>query len=282
MHFNTLPDDERQCDHCKTTCYLSALTCDCDDDKLVCLPDMSHLCKKCSSDKFVLKYTFRLDELVTLLKNLEERLEEYGSLKLNLKKTLDFLEQQQIQPTYSSAASTSSMSSNEDTKMDIKELIELRDKIEELNVPKNTKLVSMLNAHLDKIIFLQEKINNYLDNNLIVEDDRLTFEEFDLFINSLNKMNINLLRQDELFSLFEEVSRMISALEKANEDKKPESKIVNNLIDLNEKFSFLNLEKYLNGFSPVISNVKRNKTPMKRKRNRSLTNMVSPIRNSAF
>ncbi len=28
--FELLQDDERQCDYCKTTCFLSALTCSCD------------------------------------------------------------------------------------------------------------------------------------------------------------------------------------------------------------------------------------------------------------
>ena len=32
--FELLPDDERQCDHCKTTCFLSAITCPCSPGEL--------------------------------------------------------------------------------------------------------------------------------------------------------------------------------------------------------------------------------------------------------
>ena len=36
--FELLPDDERQCEFCQTTCFLSALTCPCSPSEcLVCL-----------------------------------------------------------------------------------------------------------------------------------------------------------------------------------------------------------------------------------------------------
>lgn len=42
--FELLPDDERQCYKCKTTCFLSALTCCCSPDRLVCLHHTADLC----------------------------------------------------------------------------------------------------------------------------------------------------------------------------------------------------------------------------------------------
>ena len=42
--FELVPDDERQCQKCKTTCFLSALTCPCSPDHLVCLHHASDLC----------------------------------------------------------------------------------------------------------------------------------------------------------------------------------------------------------------------------------------------
>lgn len=42
--FELLPDDERQCHKCKTTCFLSALTCSCSPERLVCLHHAADLC----------------------------------------------------------------------------------------------------------------------------------------------------------------------------------------------------------------------------------------------
>lgn len=41
--FELLPDDERQCDYCKTTCFLSAITCSCSECKSKCDNKFSHL-----------------------------------------------------------------------------------------------------------------------------------------------------------------------------------------------------------------------------------------------
>ncbi|XP_024900050.1 lysine-specific demethylase 5D isoform X7 [Pteropus alecto] len=76
--FELLPDDERQCIKCKTTCFLSALACyDCPDG-LVCLSHINDLCK-CSSSRQYLRYRYTLDELPTMLHKLKVRAESFDS-----------------------------------------------------------------------------------------------------------------------------------------------------------------------------------------------------------
>lgn len=52
--FELLPDDERQCDKCKTTCFLSALACSNCSERLVCLYHTQDLCN-CPTDKLYLR-----------------------------------------------------------------------------------------------------------------------------------------------------------------------------------------------------------------------------------
>ncbi|XP_019334405.1 lysine-specific demethylase 5C isoform X2 [Alligator mississippiensis] len=76
--FELLPDDERQCDKCKTTCFLSALACyDC-PPHLVCLYHMDDLCK-CPRSRQYLRYRYTLDELPAMLHKLKVRAESFDT-----------------------------------------------------------------------------------------------------------------------------------------------------------------------------------------------------------
>ena len=48
--FELLPDDERQCDVCKTTCFLSAVTCSCSPSE----SPRVHFTKLLRSERFYL------------------------------------------------------------------------------------------------------------------------------------------------------------------------------------------------------------------------------------
>ncbi|CAH0562135.1 unnamed protein product [Brassicogethes aeneus] len=86
--FEVLPDDERQCDVCKTTCFLSAMTCSCSPDILVCLRHYKNLCE-CPASKRTLRYRYTLDELPVMLKALKLKAESFDHWVSKVKDALD-------------------------------------------------------------------------------------------------------------------------------------------------------------------------------------------------
>ncbi|CAG9759909.1 unnamed protein product [Ceutorhynchus assimilis] len=86
--FELLPDDERQCEVCKTTCFLSAVTCSCTSNTLVCLRHYKNLCE-CPSAKRTLRYRYTLDELPIMLKALKLKAESFDHWVAKVKDALD-------------------------------------------------------------------------------------------------------------------------------------------------------------------------------------------------
>ncbi|XP_039265383.2 lysine-specific demethylase 5A-like [Styela clava] len=77
--FEVVPDDERQCFICKTACFLSAITCPCRPDHLVCTFHVNRLCSTCDPSKFILRYRYTLDELPPLLHKMKLRAESFDT-----------------------------------------------------------------------------------------------------------------------------------------------------------------------------------------------------------
>ncbi|XP_043541940.1 lysine-specific demethylase 5C-like, partial [Chiloscyllium plagiosum] len=91
--FELLPDDERQCDKCKTTCFLSALACyDC-PERLVCLYHIDDLCN-CPPNRHYLRYRYTLDELPAMLHKLKIRAESFDTWGSKVKTALEMEGQQ--------------------------------------------------------------------------------------------------------------------------------------------------------------------------------------------
>ncbi|KAM3588026.1 uncharacterized protein V6R79_019360 [Siganus canaliculatus] len=76
--FELLPDDERQCHKCKTTCFLSALTCSCSPDRLVCLHHVQDLCD-CPHGSKCLRYRYDLEEFPAMLYGVKTRAQSYDT-----------------------------------------------------------------------------------------------------------------------------------------------------------------------------------------------------------
>uniref|UniRef100_A0A8C0R1T6 Lysine-specific demethylase 5B n=1 Tax=Canis lupus dingo TaxID=286419 RepID=A0A8C0R1T6_CANLU len=88
MDFELLPDDERQCIKCKTTCFMSAISCSCKPGLLVCLHHVKELCS-CPPYKYKLRYRYTLDDLYPMMNALKLRAESYNEWALNVNEALE-------------------------------------------------------------------------------------------------------------------------------------------------------------------------------------------------
>ncbi|NXR07265.1 KDM5B demethylase, partial [Semnornis frantzii] len=86
--FELLPDDERQCVKCKTTCFMSAVSCPCKPGLLVCLYHMEDLCS-CPTYKYKLGYRYTLEELYPMMNALKMRAESYNEWAANVSEALE-------------------------------------------------------------------------------------------------------------------------------------------------------------------------------------------------
>ncbi|XP_045487990.1 lysine-specific demethylase lid [Pieris rapae] len=85
--FELLPDDERQCHLCKTTCFLSCVTCTCTQN-VACLRHFHQLCD-CSPAVHKLRYRYTLDELPAMLEKLKRKSEQFREWAEAVQNALD-------------------------------------------------------------------------------------------------------------------------------------------------------------------------------------------------
>ncbi|KAK9404648.1 lysine-specific demethylase 5B [Crotalus adamanteus] len=88
MNLEMLPDDERQCIKCKTTCYMSAVYCSCNPDLLVCLYHVEDLCT-CPIYQYKMGYRYAVDELYPMMNALKLRAESYNEWASNVNEALE-------------------------------------------------------------------------------------------------------------------------------------------------------------------------------------------------
>uniref|UniRef100_A0A3Q2Y4L1 [histone H3]-trimethyl-L-lysine(4) demethylase n=1 Tax=Hippocampus comes TaxID=109280 RepID=A0A3Q2Y4L1_HIPCM len=86
--YDHLQDDERQCAKCRTTCYLSAITCPCSPGVLVCLHHVSDLCS-CPLTDYTLNYRYTLEDLLPMMNASKQRAEQYDAWASRVSETLE-------------------------------------------------------------------------------------------------------------------------------------------------------------------------------------------------
>ncbi|XP_059188294.1 lysine-specific demethylase 5B-B isoform X2 [Centropristis striata] len=86
--YDNLQDDERQCARCRTTCYLSAITCPCSPGVLVCLYHINDLCS-CPVSNYTLNFRYTLDNLYPMMNAVKQRAEQYDDWACLVTETLE-------------------------------------------------------------------------------------------------------------------------------------------------------------------------------------------------
>ncbi|XP_073325652.1 lysine-specific demethylase 5B-B isoform X4 [Pagrus major] len=105
--YDHLQDDERQCAKCRTTCYLSAITCPCSPGVLVCLHHINDLCS-CPVDNYTLNFRYTLDHLFPMMSAVKQRAELYDDWASLVTQTLEAkLEKKKGLPVFRSLLSES-------------------------------------------------------------------------------------------------------------------------------------------------------------------------------
>lgn len=170
--FELIPDDERQCEICKTTIFLSAVSCPCNNN-LACLRHYSELCK-CLPEKHTLLYRYTLDELPSMLRTLKIKAEAF---ELWLSKVRDVVDL------------------NKPTTITLDELKELTNEAEKYKFP-NSAVLDRLNSAVIEAekcvtVILQLDINKMRTRTRNSNESikyKLTLEELDLFVQEIDTL----------------------------------------------------------------------------------------------
>lgn len=162
--FELLPDDERQCDKCKTTCFLSALACSNCPESLVCLYHTQDLCN-CPTDKLYLRYRYTLDELLAMLHRLKVRSESFDSWANRVKEALE---------------------QEEGNKIGINDLEMLKTEAVEKKFPDN-ELLRKLNTVLKDIERCQQTSTELLTNSKTSES-KMTLAELTSLVETMQNL----------------------------------------------------------------------------------------------
>ncbi|KAI4786149.1 hypothetical protein KUCAC02_037316, partial [Chaenocephalus aceratus] len=164
--FELLPDDERQCDTCKTTCFLSALACSNCPERLVCLYHTQDLCN-CPTEKLYLRYRYTLDELLAMLHRLKVRSESFDSWANRVKEALE---------------------QEEGNKIGIADLELLKTEAAERKFPDN-ELLRKLNTVLKDIERCQKTSVDFLgSNSSSSSESRMTLAELKSLVETMQNL----------------------------------------------------------------------------------------------
>uniref|UniRef100_A0AAX7VUB9 [histone H3]-trimethyl-L-lysine(4) demethylase n=1 Tax=Astatotilapia calliptera TaxID=8154 RepID=A0AAX7VUB9_ASTCA len=222
--FELVPDDERQCYKCKTTCFLSALTCSCSPDRLVCLHHAKDLCDCPLGDK-CLRYRYDLEEFPSMLYGVKTRAQSYDTWAKRV---------------------TEALAADQKNKKDLIELKVLLEDAEDRKYPENAlfrrlrEMVKeaetcssvaqlLLSLTGPDISFLKSLFSiNFSNRNRT----KLTVDELKAFVEQLYRLPCIISQARQVKELLENVEDFHERAQVALSDEMPDSSKLQALLDL--------------------------------------------------
>ncbi|XP_019634092.1 PREDICTED: lysine-specific demethylase 5C-like isoform X3 [Branchiostoma belcheri] len=216
--FELLPDDERQCDACMTTCFLSAVTCPCSPNKLVCVRHADRLCD-CGPARHVLRYRYTLDELPSMLHRLKLRAESYNIWSSKVK---------------------GAMEAPQLDKLELTELKELITEAEERKFPENELLHTLESAVAEaekcasvaaQLVSKKHRTRNKTncDTKYVA---RLSLEELKCFMEQVQSLPCIIQEAELIQDLLNRVESFQQEAQAALQDEMPNSEKLHRLLEI--------------------------------------------------
>ncbi|XP_072308663.1 lysine (K)-specific demethylase 5Ba isoform X2 [Eucyclogobius newberryi] len=219
VDFELLPDEERQCTRCLTTCFLSGLTCDCCPKKMVCLYHVKQLCQ-CPTDALTLYYKFTLEELYPLMADVKHRAESYKNW---LQDATEIVEKKE---------------GNKRSLEELHSLVELAEAgaFPDKNLQEQLKTIA---AEADKVaVTAQQLLNGKRQTRYrscggkSQSQNELTVDELRLFVRQLDALPCNIRQAPLLRDLLTRVEDFEQRSERLLSDESPSPSDLQELLDL--------------------------------------------------
>ncbi|XP_077565840.1 lysine-specific demethylase 5A [Stigmatopora nigra] len=216
--FELVQDDERQCHKCKTTCFLSALTCSC-SDRLVCLHHAEDLCD-CPLTNKCLRYRYDLEEFPAMLHGVKNRAQSYDTWAKKINEAL---------------------AADQKNKKDLIELKVLLEDAEDRKYPENSlfrrlremvKEAETCSSVAQMLLSRKQRHSSRLRSESSRARSKLTVDELKAFVEQLYKLPCIISQARQVKELLENVEDFHERAQMALTDELPDSSKLQALLDL--------------------------------------------------
>nr|XP_029522168.1 lysine-specific demethylase 5A-like isoform X3 [Oncorhynchus nerka] len=217
--FELVPDDERQCQKCKTTCFLSALTCPCSPEHLVCLHHAKELCD-CPLGIKCLRYRYHLEEFPSMLYGVKSRAQSYDTWAKRV---------------------TDALAADHKNKKDLIELKVLLEDAEDRKYPENSlfrrlrelvKEAETCSSVAQVLLSRKQRHSTRQHPECSRTRNKLTVEELKVFVEQLFKLPCVIGQARQVKELLENVEDFHERAQVALADELPDSSKLQALLDL--------------------------------------------------